>query len=60
LVHESKSPLARHHALGSLEGLGALTEDVVVVEALVVHHHVESGMRGDKSVETHPWEFAKS
>ena len=31
LVRESKSPLARHHALGVLDGLGALSEDVVIV-----------------------------
>ncbi len=30
LGRESASPLARHHALGALEGLGALSEDAVV------------------------------
>ena len=29
LVRESKSPLAKHHALGVLDGLGALSEDAV-------------------------------
>lgn len=29
LVRESKSPLAKHHALGVLDGLGALNADVV-------------------------------
>ncbi len=31
LVRESASPLARHHALGVLDGLGALSEDKVIV-----------------------------
>lgn len=30
LVRESKSALGRHHALGALEGLGGLTEEVVL------------------------------
>ena len=30
LVSESKSPLARHHALGALDGLAGLAEDAVV------------------------------
>jgi putative membrane-bound dehydrogenase-like protein len=30
LVRESTSPLAKHHALGVLDGLGALSEEVVV------------------------------
>jgi putative membrane-bound dehydrogenase-like protein len=30
LARESKSPLARHHALGALDGLGALNEEVIV------------------------------
>jgi putative membrane-bound dehydrogenase-like protein len=31
LIRESKSPLAKHHALGVLDGFGALDEDSVVV-----------------------------
>jgi putative membrane-bound dehydrogenase-like protein len=30
LIRDSKSPLARHHALGALEGLGALDEAVLL------------------------------
>jgi len=30
LIHESTSPLAKHHALGVLDGLGALTEESVL------------------------------
>jgi putative heme-binding domain-containing protein len=40
LVRESASPLARHHALGVLEGLGALTEESVGAALADVDAHV--------------------
>jgi putative membrane-bound dehydrogenase-like protein len=40
LVRESRSPLARHHALGSLEGLGALDEGSVLAALGDVDEHV--------------------
>ncbi len=40
LVRESPSPLARHHALGVLDGLGALDEDVVSAALADADAHV--------------------
>jgi putative membrane-bound dehydrogenase-like protein len=40
LVRESRSPLARHHALGSLDGLGALDEAAVLSALSDVDEHV--------------------
>ena len=40
LVRESKSHLARHHALGVLDGLGALDADIVVAALADAHPRV--------------------
>jgi len=53
LGRESSSPLAKHHALGALEGLGGLTEDAVFLALTDGDAHVrERGLvMADKLIE---------